>query len=114
MTAALTLDSSHPYQTGEDILALWLPRGRGRDALASGLAVAVDVCQNPSCPCTIARLHAVPIDDRAERAQHDDGRLTVTWENRPNERPHPEGSAQLTLDILTGVVESKDGEELPP
>jgi hypothetical protein len=113
MRTSLVLDPSRPYQTSEDLLALWLPRGRGRDALASGLVMAVDLCENPSCPCTEAQLHALPIDDRAEKARYDDGHLLVTWRSQPGEKPRPEGPAHLTLDIMTGVVQAKDGAELP-
>lgn len=113
MRTTLTFDPSRPCQTSEDLLALWLPRGRGRDALASGLVMTVNLCENSDCPCTVAQLHAIPIDDRAEKAEHGDGKLTVTWRTQPSEKPRPKGSTQLTLDIMTSVVETKDGGDLP-
>ena len=113
MTTSLDLDPSYPCQTSGDLLALWLPRGRGRDALAEGLIATVDVCDNPACRCTIARLHALRVDDRAVRVVHKGGKMRVTWQDSPDGPPHPSGSASLELDIATGAVEAAGGGELP-
>jgi len=113
MATALILDPSRPCQVGDDLLALWLPRGRGRDALADGLVATVDVCENPACPCTVARLYAMRIDDRAEQFGRGDNSVRITWRDPSSKTPHPEGSAGLTLDILTGVVEARDGGKPP-
>jgi len=58
MSTSLSFDPSRPCQVGDDLLALWLPRGCGRDALAEGLVASVIVCEDPACRCTIARLQA--------------------------------------------------------
>jgi hypothetical protein len=113
MPTSLVLDPSRPCQVGDDLLALWLPRGRGRDALADGLIATVDVCENPACRCTIARLHAVRIDDRAEKVVRTDDGMRITWRNPSDDPPRPEGSAGLTVDFLTGAVEARDGGNLP-
>jgi hypothetical protein len=113
MANALIFDPSHPCQIGDDLLALWLPRGRGRDALADGLVATVDVCDNPSCRCTIARLHAVWIDGRAEKAVGTDDGMRITWRNPSDDPPRPQGSVGLTVDFVTGAVEARDGGELP-
>ena len=114
MKTTLTFDPSRPCQVEDDLLALWLPRGRGRDALASGLVATVDVCENPACPCTIARLHAIPIDDRAKRAVRNENSMRITWSDLSSKAPRPEGSAGLRIDFLTGHVEAGEGEALPP
>ena len=112
MSVTLVLDPSRPCQIGDNLLALWLPRGRGRDALADGLIARVDVCENPSCHCTLANLQAVRIDDRAEKAVLGGDKLRLAW-HPPTNPPHPEGSARLSVDIVTGVVEASGGGKPP-
>ncbi len=112
MATTLTLDPSRPYELNDDLLALWLPRGRGRDDLAQGLLATVDVCENPKCPCTIATLQAHRIDDRAMRAECDNDELSIIWRNTSNGHPRPEGKAVLELDLISGVVAERGGEKL--
>jgi hypothetical protein len=113
MATTLVLDPSLPYQTCEDLLVFWLPRGRGRNALAAGLVALVDICDNPACPCTDARLQVLPIDDRAVRAERNDGHLYIYWDNQGDEPPRAEGLIKLVLDTLTGVVTASNDGELP-
>ena len=113
MAATLVLDPSRPCQIGDDLLALWLPRGRGRDDLAPGLLAAVNVCGNPACPCTTATLQARLIDDRAERAAREGDKLHVTWRATSSGSPAPEGGAVLEVDMTTGVVVERGGGEPP-
>ena len=114
MGSTLELDPSRPCQTSGDLLALWLPRGRGRDALARGLVATVTVCDNPACQCTTARLHAVLIDDRAEKVVSKGHRMRIRRRASPPGSPHSRESANLELDFTTGVVEEAKAGELPP
>lgn len=111
--AKLVFDPSRPCQLGGDLLALWLPRGRGRDELAAGLIANVTVCGNSACGCTDATLQAQLIDDRAELAEFDADKLRVHWRATRSEVPQPQGGAVLTVDITTGVVRSRGGGEPP-
>lgn len=109
----LVLDPSRPCQLSDDLLALWLPRGRGRDALAPGLIATVTVCGNPACGCTEATLQAHLIDDRAERAECDDDKLRVHWRAAASGPSRPVGEAVLKVDFTTGVVKKRGGGEPP-
>ena len=109
MASTLALDPSRPYQVGEGLLALWLPRGRGGDDLAQGLLATVDVCDNPSCSCTLATLRARRIDDSAVRAEYDGDTLRVISRATPSAHAPPQDAAVLEVDIATGVVVERGG-----
>jgi hypothetical protein len=111
--AILRLDPSRPCQVRDDLLALWLPRGRGCDALADGLVATVDVCANPACHCTKAILQAHRIDDRAEQASAEENELRTTWRMPPGGPPQPESKAVLEIDITTGEVTDRGGGKPP-
>jgi hypothetical protein len=111
--AKLVFDPSRPFQLGGDLVALWLPRGRGRDELAEGLLANVTVCDNPSCGCMDATLQAKLIDDRAELAEFDGDTLRVHWRASRSEVPRPQSEAVLTVDIATGVVRNREGGDPP-
>lgn len=108
-----SLDPSRPYQIGDELLVLWLPRGGGRDASAQGLLAKIDVCGNPACSCTIATLQAHIIDDRAERALCEGDRLRVSWRPTSNGPARPECAVVLKVDFTTGVVVERGGGKLP-
>lgn len=109
----LVLDPSRPCQLSDDLLALWLPRGRGRDALAPGLIATVNVCGNPACGCTDATLQSYVIDDRAERAEYGDEKLRVHWRAAASGPPRQKGEAVLKVDFTTGVVRKRGGGDPP-
>jgi hypothetical protein len=111
--STLTFDPSRPCQITEDLLALWLPRGRGRDARASGLVASVDVCGNPTCRCTTASLQALPIDDRAHAVERADLRMRVTWSAGASARPQADGFIRVDLDFVNGCVFAPGGGALP-
>ena len=113
MVATLVLDPSRPCQVGDELIALWMPRGRGREDLAPGLLATVDVCSNQGCPCTTATLQAHLIDDRAERAAREGDKLRATWRATSNGAPRPKGEAVLEVDITTGVVMERGGGKPP-
>lgn len=114
MLISLSLDPSRPCQVGDGLLALWLPRGRGRDALADGLVATTSVCGNAACRCTTANLSAVRIDDRAEKVVRTKDAMQITWRTRSSDTPaRPKGSTRLRIDFLTGAVgASEDGKPL--
>jgi hypothetical protein len=45
----LKLDPSRPYQVEGTLLAIWLPRGRGKEDVAHGLVASITGCPNPAC-----------------------------------------------------------------
>lgn len=90
-------------------MAIWLPRGRGRDDRAVGLLCALRVCTNPDCACTEARVTALPVDDRLRWAKDHEGHITTKW----RESHDPSESHPLTLDFVSGSVTDARGRELP-
>ncbi len=104
------LDASRPYQVQDDLLAIWLRRGRGQHDRALGLLCTLDVCSNPTCLCTEVGMSGDLIDDRLFSAEMIERTLTTKWREQP---PTKTPSAKLTLDFLTGVVEAHGGGELP-
>ena len=107
----LLLDPSRPYQLDEGLLAIWLPRGCGRDDRARGLVATVDVCPSPTCRCTEARLTAAEIDDRAEWWGFRGKNVAIAWRvagEAPKTAFH-----HLTLDFLDGRVTGPDGSAVP-
>lgn len=112
MESELVFDPSRPYQITDDLLAIWLPRGRERDAVARGLVAAYSTCQNPGCGCTDARLQAFRVDDRAAKAAFVNDQLRLTWRGSPPPSQN-DGPIRLSVDIVTWVVED-DGGNQPP
>lgn len=84
MAAPLDLDPSRPCQVGDDFLALWLPRGRGRDDLAPGLLAAIE-----------------------------GDKVRVSWRTPAGGPPVPAVHAVLELEMTTGAVVERNGGKLP-
>jgi hypothetical protein len=101
MTTTLMLDPSRPCQTAGGLLALWMPRGRGRDDLADGLVASVEICTNPACLCTTAELHAMHVDDRAIKVDRDKDALCVTWREESGRGPRPKELHQALPRVAT-------------
>lgn len=107
----LDTDASHPYQLGAGLLAIWLPRGRGREDRAPGLISAVTPCPHLDCGCSVARLGAIVADDRVVWAKHERGSIELRWRDAcERERSFVH---HLDLDFVTGEVTDARGGELP-
>ena len=107
----LKLDPSRPYQVEGTLLAIWLPRGRGKEDAAHGLVASMTGCPNPACSCVEMALSVLPVDDC-------DVKVAVTSTSMKIERLGAPASVAspvryLTLDMLTAVVSSKGGGDLP-
>ncbi len=111
--STLHLDPSYPYQISGNLLALWKPRGRGRDDLAESLVAAINVCTDEACLCTDAYLNVWLIDDRATKVTREGSRVSMEWTRREDPRPRPERSARLKLDMTTGAIQLRGGDALP-
>lgn len=108
----LDLDPSYPYQLGDKLLAIWLPRGRGRDARAPGLLIKYHICTNPECNCTEAIMSAYLINDRLKQAKAKKASISIVW--RENEERIPEAVPfSFAFDFCTGQISPPRGSELP-
>lgn len=113
MPTKLLLDPSLPIQLADDLLVLWLPRGRERGARAPGLLSSYRLCTNPECLCTTARMVSRAIDDRAERVVRMARSLRLRWRGVSVEEPKPDALAAVDLDFVTGEVRARPGGALP-
>ncbi|MFH0901155.1 MAG: SEC-C metal-binding domain-containing protein [Pseudomonadota bacterium] len=115
MSTTLELDPSQSFQIADDILVLWLPRSRGRDARSEGLIATVDICKNPSCKCTEARLQAWYIDDHVKRAvRRRDGHLVlIRLAEETASPPRAKGFVKLTIDFVTGTIQGENEAKAP-
>lgn len=112
MVARLDLDPSRPYQLEGGLLAIWLPRGRGRDDRSRGLLSSLGVCTDASCTCTGANGAAILIDDRVAWAKRDRHGIKLSWRGAAEDRPHA-AVHQLTIDLVGGAVTSARGDAIP-
>jgi hypothetical protein len=107
----LKLDPSRPYQVEGILLAIWLPRGRGKEDVAHGLVASITACPNPACSCIEVALSVLPVDDC-------DVKVAVTSTSMKIERLGAPASVAspvryLSLDMFTAVVTLKGGGDLP-
>jgi hypothetical protein len=107
---SLELDPSRPYQLEGHLMAVWLPRGRGRSDLAHGFLCTVSVCDNPACLCTDAILQGRLIDDRVERAEASGSSITLFARGGAK---YADRSFDIELNFLTGGLKMYDGTAVP-
>lgn len=111
MMQRFVLDPSRPFQVSPGWLALWQPRGRGRNDHAPGLVCTLAVCTKPSCSCGIARVAAIAVDDRAHWIQRDKkGGVKLQW-HEPGAQQ--QGIYHLDLDFFAGELTNPRGGALP-
>jgi len=104
----IDLDPSYPYQLEGDLLAVWRPRGRARDARAAGLVAKLWPCTNPRCACSDVQVSTVLLDDRATSVRFVDGALSVTSLGQSSSR-----GPSIAIDFFTGAVSGANDTPLP-
>ncbi len=110
----LDLDPSRPYQLVGDLLAIWLPRGRGRDDRAAGLLLRLEACTHTICNrLTHFHLVAHVVDDRLQWAKAGKRSLPTQWIDGGEDAVFPDPVA-LALDTESGRVGGGGPDHGPP
>lgn len=105
-------DPSRPYQYEHPFLALWLPRGRGKDDLAEGLLCLPARSTVHTSDPTKIHLDCTRIDDRLAWAKRTSKGLSLSWLATAADRP-AQPFEHLRLDVASGIVRGLHRDELP-